>query len=117
MLKYYRILGTTLFKKINLNRQPVFSYFLLVSKLYNLNVFELQKKYFRHVQKFNPYLYLRPFNAFSYTERPILTFKYVLSFFYSLSCTSLVCKLYISIRFVLDFWAVLILEIFYIWIF
>ena len=76
MLKYYRIFGTVLYSKINLNRQPVFSYFLLVNKLYNLNAFKLPKKtYFRHVQKFKRYLHLRPFNAFSFTESSSLTIK------------------------------------------
>ena len=42
VLKYYRIFGTILYRKINFNRQPVFSYFLLVNKLYNLNLFKLQ---------------------------------------------------------------------------
>ena len=56
-------------------------YFLLVDKLYNLNVFKLQIRYFiRHVQKFTRDLYLRPFNAFSFTESSILTIKYVFSF-------------------------------------
>ena len=115
VLKYYRIFGTALHRKINFNRQPLFSYFLLVNKLYNLNVFKLQKAYFRHVQKLKRYLYLRPFNAFSFTESSILTTKHVFSFFWSLNC--LVYKLYISIRFILDFLAVLILEVFYSWIF
>ena len=45
---------------------------------------------------------------------PILNrVKYVFSFFWSLNCTSLVCKLYISIQLISDFWAVLILERFY----
>ena len=35
------------------------------------------------------------------------------AFFWSLSCAILVCKLYISIRIILDFWAVLIFEVFY----
>ena len=64
VLKYYRIFGTVLYRRINFNRQPLFSHFLLVNKLYNLNVFRLQKTYFRHVQKLKRYLYLRPFNAF-----------------------------------------------------
>ena len=91
MLNYYMISGTVLYIKINFNRRPVFSYFLLVNKLYNLNVFKLQKTYFRHVQKFKRYLYLRPFNAFSYTKSSILNIKYIFSFSWSLDCTSLVC--------------------------
>ena len=75
VLKYYRIFCTSLYRKINLNGQPVFSYFLLVNKLYNLNVFKLQKTYFTHVQKFKRYLYLRSFNAFSLTGSSILTIK------------------------------------------
>ena len=99
-LKYYRISGTVLYRKINFNRQTLFSYFFLVN---NLNVFKLQKTYFKHVQKLKRYLYLRLFNAFSFTESSMLTIKHIFSFFWSLNCTSLVCKLYISIRFILDF--------------
>ena len=55
-------------------------YFLLVDKLYNLNVFKLQIRYFRHVQKLTRDLYLRPFNAFSFTESSVLTIKYGFSF-------------------------------------
>ena len=109
VLKYYRIFVTVLYRKINFNRQPVVSYFFLVNKLYNLNVFKLQNLYFRHVQKFTRDLYMRPFNESSFTESSVLTIKYVFSFFWSLSCTSLVCNLYILIRFILGFWAVLIL--------
>ena len=109
VLKYYRIFVTVLYRKINFNRQPVVSYFFLVNKLYNLNVFKLQNLYFRHVQKFARDLYMRPFNESSFTESSVLTVKYVFSFFWSLICTSLVCNLYILIRFILDFWAVLIL--------
>ena len=75
VLKYYRIFCTVLYRKINFNCQPVFSYFLLVYKLYNLIVFKLQKAYFRHVQQFKRYLSLRSFNAFSFTESSILTIK------------------------------------------
>ena len=57
------------------NRQPLFSYFLLVNKLYNLNVFKLQKTYFTDVLKLKCYLYLRPFNVFSFTESSMLTMK------------------------------------------
>ena len=46
-------------------------------------------------------------------ESSVPTIKYALSFFWSLNYASLVYKLYISIRTVLDFWAVLILEVFY----
>ena len=112
-LKYYRIFATVLYRKINFNRQPLFSYFLLVNKLHNFNVFKLQKTYFRHVQKLKRYLYLRPFNAFSFTESSVLSIKHIFSFFWSLNCTSLVSKLYMSIQFILDFRAVLMLEIFY----
>ena len=35
------------------------------------------------------------------------------AFFCSLSCAILVCKLYISIRTISDFWAVLVFEVFY----
>ena len=111
VLKYYRIFGTDLHRKINFNWQPLFSYFLLVNKLYNLNVFKLQKAYSRHVQKLKCYLYLRPFDALSFTESSMLTIKHVFSFFWSLNC--LVYKLYISIRFILHFWAVLTFEVFY----
>ena len=93
VLKYYRMFGTVLYRRINLNRQPLFSYFLLVNKLYNLNVFRLEKTYFRHVQKLKRYLYLRPFNAFSFKESSMLTIKHDFSFFWSLNCTSLVWKL------------------------
>ena len=44
-------------------------------------------------------------------ESSILTIKYVLTFFWSLNC--LVFKLYISVWIILDFLAVLILEVFY----
>ena len=43
MLKYYRIFDTVLYRKINFKWQAVFSYFSLVNKLYDLNVFKLQK--------------------------------------------------------------------------
>ena len=75
--------------------------------------YKKKKKQISHVWKFKRYLCLRPFNAFSFSESSILTIKYVFSFFWSLNFTSLVCKLYISIRFILDFWAVLILENFF----
>ena len=91
LLKHCRKFSTVLYRTINFNRQPLFSYFLLVNKLYNLNVFKLRKTYFRHVQKFKRYLYLRPFNAFSYTKSSILNIKYIFSFSWSLDCTSLVC--------------------------
>ena len=113
VLKQYRIFGTDLYRKINFSRQPLFSYFFLVNKLYNLNIFELQKAYFRHAQKLKRYLYLRPFNAFSFTESSMLIIEHIFSFFWPLNCTNLACKLYISILFILDFWAVLILEAFY----
>ena len=110
MLKYYRILGTILYRKINFNRQPEFSYFSLVNKLNNF--LNCKNTYFRHAQNLKRYLYLRPFNTYSCTKSSILAIKYAFSFFWSLNCTSLVCKLYISIRFILDFWAVLILDVF-----
>ena len=106
VLKYYRVCGTVFYGIINFNGQSLFSYLLLVNKLYNFNVFRLQKTYFRLVQKLKRYLYLRPFNAFLFTESSMLTIKHGFCFFRSLSCTSLVCKLYISIQFILDFWAV-----------
>ena len=112
LLKYSRIFGTVLYRKINFNRKPLFSYYLLVNKLYNLNVFKLQKKYFRHAQKLKNDLYLKHFNTFSFTESLILTIKHIFSFLLSLNCTVLVCKLYISIRFILDFRAVLIFGVF-----
>ena len=71
------------------------------------------KTYFRHLQKLKHYLYLPPFNLFSFNESSVLTINYVFSFFWSLKCTSLVWKLHISIRAILYFWAVLILQIFY----
>ena len=43
VLKYYRIFGTALYRNLIFNRQPVFTGFSLVNKLYNLNVFKLQK--------------------------------------------------------------------------
>ena len=58
------------------------------------------------------YLYLLPFNSFLFKESSIVTIKYVFSFFWSLNCTSLVCKLFIQT--ILDFWAVFISEIFWI---
>ena len=74
-----------------------------------------KRTYFRHVQKCERYLYLKPFNAFSFTESSVLvlTIKHIFSFFWFSNCTSLVSKLYISIQFILDFWAVLMLETFY----
>ena len=45
----------------------------------------------------------RKFNLFSYKEGSMLTIKYIFSFFWSLNCASLVCKLYNSIRTILDF--------------
>ena len=38
----YRIFRTVLYRKINFNRCQLFSYFLLVNKLNELNVFKLQ---------------------------------------------------------------------------
>ena len=61
------------------------------------------KTHFRHFQKLKHFLYLRPFNYFSFKESSILTTEYVFGFFWYLNCTSLVCKLCISIRTVLDF--------------
>ena len=57
--------------------------------------------YFRHFQKLKAFLYLRPFNLFSFKKSYILPIEYVFSFFRSVKCLSLVCKLYISIRTVL----------------
>ena len=72
------------------------------------------KTYFRHFKRLKHYLYLQSFsNLFSFKESSILTIKYILIFLWSLNCTSLVCKLYMSIRTILDFWAVLILEVFW----
>ena len=71
------------------------------------------KTYFRHFQKLKHCSHLRSFNLFSFKESSILTIKYVFSFFWSLKFTSQVCKLYILIRTILYFWAVLILEVFY----
>ena len=71
------------------------------------------KRYFRHFQKLKHHLYLRLINLFSYKESSILTINYVFSFSWSLNCTSLDWKLSISIRKILGFWAVLILEVFY----
>ena len=61
------------------------------------------KTHFRRFQKLMHFLYLGTFNYFSFKESPILTIEYVFSFFWYLNCTSLVCKLCISIRTVLDF--------------
>ena len=71
------------------------------------------KTYSRLFQDFKHYLYLCPFNLFSFKESSILTIKYVFSFFWYLNCTRLVCKLYLSIRSILDYWAVLMFETFY----
>ena len=86
-----------------------FSCFLLVNKLYELNY----KTNFRHFQKLKQYLYLRSFNLFSFKESSILTINYVFSFFWTLNCISLVWKLFISIRTILDFSAMLKLDVFY----
>ena len=86
-----------------------FSYFLLVNKLYESNY----KTNFRHFQKLKQYLYLRSFNLFSFKESSILTIKYIFSFFWTLNCISLVWKLFISIRTILDFSAMLKLDVFY----
>ena len=55
------------------------------------------KTYFRHAQKLfykvfiKYFLYLRPFNVFSFKESSILTIKYVFSFFGSLtSCLQVI---------------------------
>ena len=110
VLKYYRILDTILYRKINFNRQPEFSYFLFVNELYNfLNC----KKHISDMPRTLSVIYI--WGLLTRTKRTkssILTIKYVFSFFWSLNCKSLVCKLYISIRFILDFWAVLILDVY-----
>ena len=110
LLKYYRIFGTVLYRKTGSHCLATFCWSINCITWMSL---DYKKTYFRHVQKFKHYLYLRPFNAFSFTESSMLTIKHVFSFFWSLNSTSLVCKLYISIRFILAFWAVLILEVFY----
>ena len=53
------------------------------------------------------------FKLFSIKKSSILTIKYVFSFSWYLNCTSLVCKMYISIPTIFNFWAVLIFEVFY----
>ena len=72
----------------------------------------LNYKIYLDKSKLKHYLYLLPFNSFLFKESSIVTIKYVFSFFWSLNCTSLVCKLFIQT--ILDFWAVFILEIFWI---
>ena len=104
-LKYYRIFDTVLYGQINFNHQPVFSYFLLVNRLYNWISLNYKKRYFRHTQKFKRYLYLRLFHAFSFMKSLIRTIKYVFSFLCSLNW-SLVCNLYFAVWFILDLWAV-----------
>ena len=121
VLKYYRIFGTiykinfnrhiSFIQEINFNRQPVFSYFLLVNKLYNLNLFKLQKNS-SDISRSLSTIYIWGLLTLFVYGKFNLTIKYGFSFFWSSNCASLVCKLYISIRFVLDFWAVLISESF-----
>ena len=53
------------------------------------------------------------FNVFSFRASSILNIKYAFSFFWSLNCTMLVCKLYISIQIALGFWSLLTLEVFH----
>ena len=67
---------------------------------------------FRHLKKLKNYLYLRPFYLFSFKDSSVLTIKDFFNFFWSLNCASLVCKLYVLIWTILDFWAVLILGLF-----
>ena len=76
------------------------------------------KTYFRHSQRLKHHLNLQPlFNLFSFKESSILPIKYVFSLLWSLNYTGLICKLYISVGTILEFWEVLILEGFYIGIF
>ena len=42
VLKYYRVLRTVLYSKINFNWEPLFSHILLLNKLNQLNFFKLQ---------------------------------------------------------------------------
>ena len=96
VLKYYRMFRTVLYRKISFN----WATFCWPTNCWiSLNY----KAYFKHVQKLKHYLWFRPFNVFSFRESSILTINYVFSFFWCLNCTSLVCKLYISIRTILDF--------------
>ena len=71
------------------------------------------KTYSRHFHKLKYYLHLQLFNLFSFKESSSLSIKHDFRFFWSLNYTSLVCRLYVSIWTILDFWAVFILEVFY----
>ena len=74
VLKYYRIFRNFLYRKINFKQQPLFS----------LNVFKLQKKNSRHVQKLKHYLYFRPVSVFIYGKFNSNYYIRMLLFFSSL---------------------------------
>ena len=80
-----------LIQKINFNWNPLF----LTTFCWSINCIRgmslSYKAYFRHFQKLKHYLYLRPFNLFSFKKGSILTIEYVSSFFLVVKL-SLVCK-------------------------
>ena len=80
LLKYYRIFGTVLYRKTGSHCLATFCWSI---NCITWMSFHYKKTYFRHVQKLRHYLYLRPFNAFPYTESSMLTIKHVFSFFWS----------------------------------
>ena len=59
------IYTTGSYRKCNSHCYPLFSYFLFVNKVYELNVIKLSNIY-RHVQKLKHYLQLRPVKVFVY---------------------------------------------------
>ena len=75
-----QIFPTVLYGKININWYTLLSYFLLVNKLHELNIFKLQI-IFQTCLELKHYLYLRSVNVFSFMESSILNIKHVFSSF------------------------------------
>ena len=77
----------------------IFSLFLLVSKLY-----ELSLRIREHILQIFQYCYLQ--------QDQIVLFVPIQTFFWSVNCTILACKLCFIFNVILNLWSVLILEIF-----
>ena len=75
VLKYYRIFGTVLHR----NQFQLVANFL-ATFCWSIDWLSWMSLFFRYLQKLKHYLYLRPFNLFSFIESSVLTIKYVFSF-------------------------------------
>ena len=83
-----------------------FSPFLLVSKLYELNL---------RFQKFKHEFIFERFQYCYLSKVRFVLFVPIQTFFWSANCTILVCKLCLLFQTILDLWPVLMLEIFSCW--